>query len=283
MPKISVIIPVYNTEKYLQKCLNSLVNQTLDDIEIICINDGSTDNSKNILENYAKKDSRIKIIDQPNSRQGVARNNGFAQATGEYIGYVDSDDWIDLNYFEKLYITAKEYDADIALATNIRVHLTKSKKRLKIKDIKVANTLNEKFSLAKQWKNECPTNKIYRRKMLIDNQIVWPEGVFCEDKIYTTKAVFYANKIVTVPGINYYYFDNPTSTVNKRDKNSKHVARREVLKFLREQNVGLEDKKFWAKVSEIKFLGFPLLIHKESIYTEADFIFGLIKFREKSL
>ena len=111
MIKVSVIIPVFNTEKYISKCLSSLVNQTLDDIEIICVNDGSTDNSLEIIEKIANNDARIKIINQEHKKQGAARNAGLKIAEGEYIGFVDSDDWIDLNYYEMLYNTAKKYDA----------------------------------------------------------------------------------------------------------------------------------------------------------------------------
>ena len=103
--KVSVIVPVYNCEKYLKKCLDSLVNQTLKDIEIICVNDGSTDNSGRILEEYT--DSRIKIITKENGGLSSARNAGIAVAKGEYLGFVDSDDWVDLDFYEKLYNTAK--------------------------------------------------------------------------------------------------------------------------------------------------------------------------------
>ena len=104
MPKISVIIPVYNVEKYLPKCLDSLINQTLSDIEIICINDCSTDNSLEILEEYASKDERIKIIDlKENQGAAAARNKGLEIAKGEYLGFVDPDDYVDLNFYEELY------------------------------------------------------------------------------------------------------------------------------------------------------------------------------------
>ena len=122
MVKVSVIIPIYNTEKYLKKCLNSLIHQTLSDIEIICVNDGSTDKSIDILRNFASQDHRIKIIEQENKKQGAARNAGMKIAQGEYIGFVDSDDWVDLDYFEKLYISAIKHKADISLGTNVRIN-----------------------------------------------------------------------------------------------------------------------------------------------------------------
>ena len=119
-PKVSIIVPVYNVEKYLEKCLDSLVNQSLHDIEIICVNDGSKDDSLDILEKYAKKDSRIKIINKQNQGLSAARNDGLKVAAGEYVGYVDSDDWVDLNFYEKLYESAKKYNAEIASGNIIR-------------------------------------------------------------------------------------------------------------------------------------------------------------------
>ena len=113
--KVSVIVPVYNVEKYLKDCLDSVVNQTLEDIEIICVNDGSTDNSLAILEDYAEKDSRIKIITQENKGLGGARNTGLYHANGEYISFIDSDDWIELNTFEELYNMSKNLDLDMLM------------------------------------------------------------------------------------------------------------------------------------------------------------------------
>lgn len=111
--KISVIIPVYNVEKYLSKCLNSLICQSFQDIEFICINDGSTDNSLNLLEQYALKDSRIKVITQPNKGPACARNKGLSIATGEYISFVDSDDFVENDAYERLYSIAKVKRADL--------------------------------------------------------------------------------------------------------------------------------------------------------------------------
>ena len=188
MPNLSIITPIYNTQKYLNRCLDSLINQTLKDIEIICINDCSTDNSLEILKEYQNKDKRIKIINlKENKKQGYARNIALNKTNGEYIGFIDSDDWIDLNYFEKLYTKAKEHNCDIALATNVRIGNGITKKRLNLKEEKIAYTLQEKIDLSNQAKNPCPTNKIYKKELLINNNITFSEGCFCEDKIFTTK------------------------------------------------------------------------------------------------
>ena len=114
-PKISVIVPVYNAEEYLEQCLDSIVNQTLDDIEIICVNDGSKDSSLAILKEYSCKYSNIKVINQKNYGIIGARISGFKNATGEYIGWVDNDDFIELNMYEKLYNTTKKGEADIVI------------------------------------------------------------------------------------------------------------------------------------------------------------------------
>ena len=111
--KISIIIPVYNVAQYLDKALDSVVNQTYKDIEIICVNDGSTDNSLQIIENYAKKDKRIKVINQDNSGLYVVRQNGVKVATGDYITYVDGDDWLDADACDKIVSVAENSNADI--------------------------------------------------------------------------------------------------------------------------------------------------------------------------
>ena len=113
MPKVSVVIPVYGVEKYLHQCVNSLISQTLQDIEIILVNDGSTDKCPQICDEYAKKDSRIKVIHKENSGYGHSVNVGIDKAKGEYIGIIDSDDWIEPNMFESLYQKAIQMNADI--------------------------------------------------------------------------------------------------------------------------------------------------------------------------
>lgn len=113
-PKVSVVIPCYNVEKYVRQCVESVVNQTLKDIEIICVNDGSTDSTLSILREYESHDNRIKIIDKPNSGYGNSMNQGFDLASGEYIGIVESDDFVEPDMYEKLYFHAKKDDLDVS-------------------------------------------------------------------------------------------------------------------------------------------------------------------------
>ncbi len=112
MPQISVIIPAYNTERYIKKCINSVINQTFNDIEVICIDDGSTDETGKILDVYAQKDKRVKVIHQNNSGQAEAKKNGIKIASGKYIAFIDSDDWIKKNMYEEMYFYAQKFDTD---------------------------------------------------------------------------------------------------------------------------------------------------------------------------
>lgn len=290
MSKVSIIIPVFNTQYYIEKCLTSVVNQTLKDIEIIVIDDGSSDDSIKIAKEFQESDDRIKIITQEHKKQGAARNNGIDNAQGEYIGFVDSDDWVDLDYFEKLYNSAAKFNCDIALATNVRTGNGKTKKRLNIKSEKAYFSTKEKFDICDQLNNECPTNKIYKKSLLEKYNIKWPEDVFCEDKIFTVKCVFYANGIATAMNTNYYYYRNPFSTVNNktnkhlkpllRDKNN---AKKSVLKFLREKDVKFADKKYWAIKEEIKIFSIPFITIKESVFTKRVYLFSFVLIFECAL
>src|SRR4051794_17458760 len=119
-PKISIIVPIYNVEEYLRRCLDSLLTQSLTDIEVIAINDGSPDSSLQILNHYALKDNRLKIIDQSNGGVSSARNAGIEAANGEYIGFVDPDDWVDKEMYKIMYQTAVTEQADIVMCSYMR-------------------------------------------------------------------------------------------------------------------------------------------------------------------
>ena len=244
-PKVSVIVPVYNVERYLRRCLDSLVNQTLEEIEIILINDGSTDGSLSILEEYALKDSRIRVINQENQKQGAARNNGLKVAQGEYVGFVDSDDWVDEDFLEKLYNSAKNNDADISVATIIRKREYVQKYRVYYTEEKVYETLKDKIEICNIPKCCYVWNKLYKKELLIGFDFTGDR--YFEDVLWLLEIIKKANKIVTVPNSNYYYWVNNNSTVKKlpsaKKQEDSYFAKKYVIKFLQENNL-LAAKKY---------------------------------------
>ena len=121
MSKVSIVVPIYNVEKYLKQCIESIINQTLQDIEIILVDDGSPDNCPQICDEYAKKDSRIKVVHKKNGGLSSARNAGIEVATGDFIGFVDSDDYIELDMYEKMYNIAKENHVDFVVSDYYKV------------------------------------------------------------------------------------------------------------------------------------------------------------------
>jgi len=194
--KVSVIVPVYNVEPYLRRCLDSLVNQTLKDIEIICINDCSPDNSLIVLKKYAKADNRIKIIDfEKNQGVSAARNAGIKIARGEYVGTIDPDDYIDLDYYEKLYLKAKKTNADVVHA-NLKAGKVGSDKEY-VNSIKKMGKI---YSLS----SHCLA--IYRMDLLLKYSLEYPRGIkYSEDLVFLAKALFFANKVESVNNVFYHY------------------------------------------------------------------------------
>lgn len=281
MAKVSVIVPVYNVEKYLKRCLDSLINQTLSDIDIICINDGSKDSSLQILEQYAQKDSRIVIYNQENSGLSVARNTGLEHASGEYIGFVDSDDWVDLDFYEKLYKSAKNNNADIAVADFIREHPNKKPKRLKLKEEKIYTTPEDKFMICKVHREGCVWNKIYRTEFIHSINLKFVPKMYYEDRDFTIRSLYFSKKLVTTPNTYYRYFVNPKSIVNKRRNyiQDEHyiLVRQQVLQFIKEHNIKVPDGLYKAEIYRYKLFGKTLFTIKESINTKYIFLFGKIQ------
>ncbi len=235
--KVSIIIPVYNSEKYLERCFDSLLMQTLKDIEIICINDGSTDKSLNILKKYG---SNITIITQENQGQSAARNRGLDIAKGEYIAFVDSDDWVDIDFFKNLYDAAKKHDADIAVAGIIRLHTFWKKYHLKFTKEIVTNDLNKKFELCDVPDKSYVWNKIYKKEALLSNNLKFVENLIYEDCIFTPQALHKLNKLVTVPNTYYHYFSHSNSTVTIRSKkagNDSVYAHKWAENYINEHNI----------------------------------------------
>ena len=215
MPKVSVIIPVYNTENYLRKCLDSVCNQTLKDIEIICINDCSPDGCLDILREYASKDERIKIIDfKENKGAACARNAGIDTAQGEYLGFVDSDDFIDLDFYEKLYAKANETGAD-AIKGELWVISDKSADP----QLPAAYDLNNLIKKNKAYFYYTFTSAIFNREFILKHNIFFPEGLcHLEDPYFTIKAACFYKKIKIVDNTNYYYVVTSGTRLKKTDE-----------------------------------------------------------------
>jgi glycosyltransferase involved in cell wall biosynthesis len=280
VPQISVIIPIYNAEKYLKRCLNSIVGQTLQDIEIILVDDGSTDNSRSICESYARDDSRITIISQTNKKQGAARNRGLEIANGRHIGFVDSDDFVDLSYFETLLKVAEKHHADVAMTSVVKVARYRQKYKWKIEKEAVYHTDFDKFVYCNQNKNAAPYNKIYKTELIKRHSLRFPENVFYEDGPFSVMAIHYAQTLVTVPNINYYYTQNTTSTVNTRQTTKHKVdainAKKDILQFVREKKLNLPSNTFCYTKKHIHIFGIVVYSIKENISSEIFYLFNII-------
>ena len=221
-PKVSVIIPVYNTEAYLKRCLDSVINQTLKDIEVIALDDGSLDNSGKILDKYAQKDSRIRVVHQENSGVGGAYNAGLVLAQGEYVAFLDSDDWIDPTLYADYYIKAKETDADVVSAWGYYVEY-KDKDTKFIR--KIPKNKTEKLITAMQdipefiYHHVSIWNSMYKNSFLKQNHIDFPVGKLdfsFSDVAFIMKVYGNANSIYVVKNVYYHYSRTPASSLWKK-------------------------------------------------------------------
>lgn len=229
MPKVSIIIPIYNVEEYISNCLDSVINQTFEDIEILCIDDASTDKSVNIIFNYMKKDDRIKLIRLSiNSGPGVARNTAMHVSGCEYISFIDSDDYIEKDYIELLYNTAKKYDADMVFTNNIY-----SVKYITVKPYYHNRIKEWKKEFQSSWKEgisnfdvrafekettpEYPLgvfwNKLYKNSFLKNNSIEISPYRIAEDVEMFYKVLACSPKIAYNNEARYYYVERKESLV----------------------------------------------------------------------
>lgn len=221
MYKISVIIPVYNVENYLDKCLSSVINQTYKNLEIICINDCSTDNSLDILKLYAEEDKRIKIIDRKtNGGLSVARNSGLEVATGDYVYFIDSDDYIDNNYLEKMLEIAIENNVDVVLNTNIIAH----KGNLEFSHLadKTYSNVVDSFIDAKKAILNIVWNTwahLWNKSFLDEISAKFPEGCIIEDQYFQAITYIHLDKIYVTKAGTYHYTIRDTSIMGKLNNN----------------------------------------------------------------
>ena len=210
---ISLIIPVYKVEKYLEKCIQSVINQTYENLQIILVDDGSPDNCGKICDEYAKKDHRIEVIHKSNGGLSDARNKGLEIAKGEYIGFVDSDDYIEADMYEVLYNLLKQYNADVSICN----FYTVSQGKISIKN--ADNGINEynRIEILKEIlldKNiqSYAWNKLYKKELF--DEIKYPIGKKYEDIGTTFYLLEKCNKIVVTGKSEYYYINRQDSIVN---------------------------------------------------------------------
>lgn len=213
---ISVVLPVYNAGEYLQECIGSLLKQSYDNFEAIFINDGSTDNSLEILTEWQRKDSRIKVIDQENSGVSSARNKGISLAKGVYITFIDPDDYVTCEYLEYLYKIVSNRKADIAISKGILDNYNATNNNCH-DNIIVVNGREAQKQILTYRMNVAVWNKIYKRQFLQDNDILFYEDVYMGEGFnFNIKAFKFANKIVIGEKKIYFYRrDNNQSATTK--------------------------------------------------------------------
>ena len=206
--KFSVIIPVYNVEAYLRECLDSVLHQTFEDWEAICVNDGSTDNSAAILEEYGHKDGRFKIFSQSNSGLSAARNTGLKAATGEYVLFLDSDDWLESSAME---IVSKSLTDEDMLCFSGRRFSEKEGRYHEADQLKPQeyttgmDYYNENALAVRDFAFVCVVLRAYKRECLLSNELWFKEGIFHEDNLFTPLACYYAQKVKVINDCLYDY------------------------------------------------------------------------------
>ena len=213
MDLISVIVPVYNVEKYLDRCVQSIVNQTYKNLEIILVDDGSPDNCGKMCDDWAQKDSRIKVVHKANGGLSDARNAGMAVATGEYIAFVDSDDWVDIHFLELLYNAVLAHNVKLAACDAKTVYLFESKNIADLPQAKVFTSQQalQTLTIGKEFRSVV-WNKLYHRTLLENEQ--FEVGRYHEDEFFTYRILAKANHSVYVNAPLYYYFQRQGSIMN---------------------------------------------------------------------
>lgn len=218
MKKISVVIPVYNVEKYISECLDSVVNQTYKNLQIILVDDGSTDFSGKICDVYAEKDNRITVVHQKNAGAGAAKNTGLELIDGDYFSIIDSDDYIELDMYEKMVNSLEKYNADIVQCLFRNVYVNDSfDRKYKIKG-SYPKVLTSKSFLKEylyDWKYAIFWNKLFKSSLL--KEIRFPVGRKIDDEFFTYKLVCNAKKVVNIDNILYNYRMRKTSVMNENN------------------------------------------------------------------
>ena len=232
MPKVSVIVPIYNVEKYLEKCINSLLSQTLEDIQIILVNDGSKDNSGNIAKEYEKNNkNRIIYVEKENGGLSDARNYGLKYATGDFIAFLDSDDYIEKNAYEEMFNKAIEENADYVECDFIWEFPNK------IRVDKQYPYKNKKEMLS--FVRVVAWNKLIKRQLITDNNLEFPKGLRYEDVEFTYKLIPFINKFTYVDKPFIHYVQREGSIANVQNERTAEIftVLDNVIEFYKKNNI----------------------------------------------
>ena len=261
-PCVSLIIPVYNVEKYLEKGLKSIEKQTLENFEVIIVNDGSTDKSGKIIEKFSKKNSKIKVINQTNQGPSAAKNVGIENSSGEYITFMDSDDHLEPMFLETLYTTAKTTFSDI-VCCNFNFYYPKQKLKVYMPFTSIPGTYSKQAALRKLLldlgTHHYPWNKIYKRSLFTENNIKYYKMYF--EDIATCPEMFYYSKkitIITQALYNYSIRKNSILTSMTFEKVNDFISSLGVIRnFLEKKNSFNEYKNYiWAYAQKAKLVSY---------------------------
>lgn len=246
MPKISIVIPVYRVEKYLTRCLDSLIAQSFSDWQAICIDDGSPDSCPKILDEYAAKDGRFKVIHKKNAGVSAARNDGIKNASGDYIHFLDADDWIDVDFYAHAIAVATDTGADMVVTGFVSDN--KYTKPIIYKSVKLLKTIKQKlvgtYALTDSyvWRYLMKTDFLKQNDLQFDTSLIAQE-----DTLFVLNAIGLANAIAVVPWVNYHYMFNENSALNSRD--AAHHA-----KVKQQYKIGKKYRADFAKKHKLTWL-----------------------------
>jgi glycosyltransferase involved in cell wall biosynthesis len=267
MPQFTVIIPVYNVSSYLRDCLDSVLAQSFTDYEVICINDGSTDESGDILNEYSRVNRNIKVIHQENKGLSAARNAGMKAAHGEYIFFLDSDDWLVPNALE---ILKKEANGEDIICFNGRRYFEDGSLEVPDEGITESNLsgwdyYNQYALKPRKFHFVCTVLRIYRREFLLQYQLFFEEGIYHEDNLFTPIACYYAKSVKVIPDILYVYRIRANSITqnfdSKRILDIVKVANKLAEFFIPINN--LDKTTVYREIAGEYFIGFSLEVIKK--------------------
>lgn len=235
--KVTIIVPVYNAKKYIKRCIESILKQTYENFELLLINDGSKDNSIKILNDYLKKDKRIKVIDKENEGVAKTRNLGIKKATGKYIMFIDNDDYIDPDYVETYIKIAIDNNSDVVMGGYKRPNSQGNIiKEVILKDGKLKKEMIYKIC--------APWAKIYNKKYILDNEIEFLDSNLGEDNYFNLQALIISDKITTTKYNGYNWFYNDESVSNTTQK---AFEKSDIFKLLNNSYEVMQNKKLFEK------------------------------------